>query len=204
MLSLRKIASGSKINLELRIDMSLAGTKAIFLDRDGVINRDAGYTYKIEDLEVLPGVLEALKDFESDGFKLFIVTNQSGIARGYYKVEDFFAFQKALVAELQGVTITDTRFCPHLDGCSCRKPLPGMLLDLIQDHQINPAASFMIGDRHSDIEAGLAAGVRGVQIVSAHKRHSQACVYATSLKDAHETLKNLNFLRWSTIGHEEA
>lgn len=167
--------------------------KAIFLDRDGVILDDEGYMSRPEQIKFITGVPEALRTFINAGFELFIVTNQSGIGRGYFTESEYLAFHQAMIAGLrsQNIEIRDTKYCPHLPDadCACRKPNPGMILDLLAHYQIDPAESFMIGDRKSDIDAGIAAGVRSVQIaipgVQKEKDlHPHAAGYAENLLHA--------------------
>ncbi len=139
--------------------------KAAFLDRDGVINEDYGYISKIEDITFTPGIFELLRLLRDKGFELFIVTNQSGIARGYYTEDDFRRLMTWLIHELEtkGIVIRDYAYCPHhpeIDGeCRCRKPAPGMILDLAAKYAIDLEASLVIGDKVSDIQAGERAGV---------------------------------------------
>lgn len=138
-------------------------TKAIFLDRDGVINVDKAYVSKIEDFEFCEGVFEALIHFQTLGYLLIIVTNQSGIGRGYYSEEDFQKLTAWMQKELLHVKIKiDAIYhCPHAPilNCSCRKPKSGMLLQAIEDFNIDVKSSWMIGDKQTDIEAALGAGV---------------------------------------------
>ncbi len=138
-------------------------SKAIFLDRDGTINVDYGYMYKPEAIEFIDGALQALKLFESAGYKLIIITNQSGIGRGYFSQEQYDVFSSAFNARLaeQGVTITATKMCPHSpdEVCNCRKPNPTMVAEAIEEHDIEASESFMFGDKCSDVECGKAAGV---------------------------------------------
>ena len=138
-------------------------TKAIFLDRDGVINVDKAYVSKIEDFEFCEGVFEALIHFQTLGYLLIIVTNQSGIGRGYYSEEDFQKLTAWMQKELLHVQIKiDAIYhCPHAPilNCSCRKPKSGMLLQAIEDFNIDVKSSWMIGDKQTDIEAALGAGV---------------------------------------------
>ena len=109
--------------------------KAIFLDRDGVINVEKEYTYKPEEFEFLPDVFKALKGFSEAGYMLFIVTNQSGIGRGYYTLDDFTKLNAWMLHKFaqKGITITKTYFCPHApeENCECRKPKPGMFLEAL-------------------------------------------------------------------------
>lgn len=138
-------------------------TKAIFLDRDGVINLDKAYVSKIEDFEFCEGVFEALMHFQNLGYLLIIVTNQSGIGRGYYTEEDFQKLTDWMRKELLHVRIKiDAVYhCPHAPeaNCACRKPQSGMFLKAIEDFDIDVKQSWMIGDKPSDIEAALGAGI---------------------------------------------
>jgi len=145
-----------------------ACVKAAFLDRDGVINIDTGYVGKIEDFKFKDGIFELLHLLQHLGFTLFIVTNQSGIARGYYTKEDFFRLMEWVKSHLlrKGIEIKDIKFCPHhpdITGeCECRKPKPGMILDLAKAYNIDLKNSIMIGDSSSDIEAAKRAGIERV------------------------------------------
>jgi D-glycero-D-manno-heptose 1,7-bisphosphate phosphatase len=155
-----------------------AGSPAAFLDRDGVINRDHGYVSRWEDFEFLPGAVDALRGLQRLGFQLVVVTNQSGIGRGYYQESDFQTLMASLTSHLahEGVALTDSYFCPHhpTDAedkyrmpCECRKPAPGMLLAAARDHDLALDASILVGDKPSDIEAGESAGVaRCYQVTS--------------------------------------
>ena len=135
--------------------------KAVFLDRDGTINVEKNYLYKIEDFEFLPGVVESLKSLQQAGFLLIIITNQSGIGRGYYTIQDFQKLNSWMVDYLksQGVFITDVYYCPHLPDaqieeyrkdCNCRKPKSGMYEQAIIDHNIALSESYAIGDKIRD------------------------------------------------------
>ncbi|QBM76833.1 D-glycero-beta-D-manno-heptose 1,7-bisphosphate 7-phosphatase [Sphingomonas sp. AAP5] len=145
--------------------------RALFLDRDGVLNTDHGYIGSIDRFDVIPGVAEALSRVSSLGYRLIVVTNQSGIARGYFTTEDYDRVTRHMVATFaaRGVYFSGIYHCPHHpDGqepafaavCDCRKPLPGMILRACAEHHIDPARSIMVGDRLSDLAAGDAAGVR--------------------------------------------
>ncbi len=137
--------------------------KAVFLDRDGVVNIDKSYLYKIEDFEFLDNVLEACQHFQSLGYLLVIVTNQSGIGRGYYTESDFEKLTAWMLEKFQEahIHIHAVYHCPHAPdtGCDCRKPLPGMFLQAHKEHHIDLKNSWMIGDKESDIEAANAAGI---------------------------------------------
>lgn len=152
--------------------MTHRGRRAAFLDRDGVINVDHGYVGQVERFELAPGAAAGLRLLCDNGYLLVVVTNQSGIGRGYYGLADFAAVTRHMEGELAaaGVHIAHVAFCPHLPdaGCSCRKPRPGMILDSAARLGIDPALSVMIGDSSSDIAAGRAAGVGRCYLVGAH------------------------------------
>lgn len=152
--------------------------KAVFLDRDGTLNPDPGYISCPHDFELFAGVAEALARLQHAGYLLILITNQSGIARGLIAPEQLTAIhhkmQQLLAAA--GAGIDAIYYCPHhpdfppVDGesaCNCRKPLPGLIERALRDHEIDPARSFMIGDRSSDIKIALATGVKPVFIGSA-------------------------------------
>ncbi|SDO26407.1 D-alpha,beta-D-heptose 1,7-bisphosphate phosphatase [Methylobacterium phyllostachyos] len=150
------------------------GRRAAFFDRDGVINIDHGYVHTAEQLEFVAGAAAALRTCRDAGFLIFIVTNQSGIARGYYDEDALKRFHQHLCAELAAhdARVDDIRYCPHLEdaaipayrqACACRKPAPGMILDLAQTWSIDLTRSFMVGDKTSDMVAAAAAGVQGYQ-----------------------------------------
>lgn len=160
--------------------------KALFLDRDGVVNVDKHYVGKMVDFEFIPGIFEALRTAQEKGYLLIITTNQSGIARGYYTEEDYMVLTSWMVGEFknENVDISKVYHCPfHVDGVipeftgesPMRKPNPGMLLLAKKEYDLNLAQSIMIGDKESDIEAGRRAGVgRTVRVTQGEEVHSQA------------------------------
>jgi len=145
---------------------------ALFLDRDGVINVDRNYVYRIADFEWVPGAAEAIAAFNARGWWVFVVTNQSGIARGYYTEDDMAALHDWMNQRLaeKSARIDRTYHCPFHDEGTIpeytrdsydRKPRPGMLIRAMTDFPVIREQSFMIGDKDADMEAARAAGVRG-------------------------------------------
>ena len=138
--------------------------KAAFLDRDGVINEEVNYLHEPDKVRIIPGVAGALRRLRENGFLIIVVTNQAGVARGMYQEHDIDLVHREIDAILarDGAKIDAYYYCPHHEkftgDCDCRKPAPGMLLQAGTDHNIDFAASFMAGDRLSDIDAGRAAG----------------------------------------------
>ena len=140
--------------------------KALFLDRDGVINVEKDYLYKIEDFEFIDGIFDLVSHYYDLGYKVFVVTNQSGIARSFYTQSDFSKLTQWMMLEFlkKDIKIEKVYFCPHhpdISGeCSCRKPKPGMILEAASVYDIDLEHSIMIGDKERDIEAGLNAGIK--------------------------------------------
>lgn len=142
-----------------------AGVKAkgaVFLDRDGTVIVDKHYLCEPEGVELLPGAVEGLRHMRSLGLALVLVSNQSGVGRGYFGLDAVERVHKRLVAmlEAQGVRLDGIYFCPHgpEESCSCRKPAPGLILRAAQELGIDPAASFVVGDKPCDVELGQGVG----------------------------------------------
>ena len=144
--------------------------RAAFIDRDGVLNEERAFVHRIEDFVFLPGAIEALRALERAGYRRVVVTNQSGIARGLYTEADYQRLTDQVRERLrgEGVTLDAIEYCPHLAdaplaqyrrACECRKPAPGMLLKAIRALDLDPAGSFLVGDRLTDVQAGRAAGI---------------------------------------------
>jgi len=145
--------------------------KALFLDRDGLINIDHAYVYRQEDFDFVDGIFEVCRAAQAKGYELIVVTNQSGIGRGYYTEADFHVISNWMLDQFKqnGVLVKDVYFCPYHPTSAkgdykkdmpCRKPHPGILLDASKDHQIDLSQSIMFGDIVKDVEAGEAAGVK--------------------------------------------
>lgn len=180
--------------------------KAIFLDRDGVIIKDLGYVYKPKDLYFLPHAIDGLLKLKRLGFLLIVISNQSGVARGLFTIEDVEKFNAYMTNKLlmHGVKLDAIYFCPHHpDGiipefkiqCSCRKPNISLLLKAKQDFNIKLEDSYIIGDKDSDITTGLNANLKGcIQIInegSNYPKHTKANFYADDLLKAYEYIKNI-------------
>ncbi|MEQ8222182.1 MAG: D-glycero-beta-D-manno-heptose 1,7-bisphosphate 7-phosphatase [Candidatus Eremiobacterota bacterium] len=141
---------------------------AIFLDRDGTINIDKNYVYKIEDWEFLPHALEGLQILSLRGYKLVIITNQSGIGRGYYTCHDMEKLHNHVIALLEDkhIAIAGIYYCPHTpsDNCSCRKPETELLKKAATDLNINITESYFIGDKTCDIKMGIDGGCKTIMV----------------------------------------
>jgi D-glycero-D-manno-heptose 1,7-bisphosphate phosphatase len=150
---------------------------AVFLDRDGTLNEDFGYVHRFEDFRWLPGAKDAIRRLNAAGVYVFVVTNQSGVARGLFEEDAVAALHARMREALHevGAGIDDFRYCPHHPDvgigpyrrvCTCRKPAPGMILDLIAHWPIDKARSVMVGDKAIDVEAGRAAGITAEMVRS--------------------------------------
>jgi D-glycero-D-manno-heptose 1,7-bisphosphate phosphatase len=144
--------------------------RTVFIDRDGTIARDVNYCSRPEDFEIFNGVPEAIKKLNAAGFKVIVITNQSGIARGIFTEEMLGKIHKKMCTEMEkhGARIDDIEYCPHHpdDNCDCRKPKTGLFRRAAQKLDIDFPHSFMIGDMSLDIEAGKAVGCRTVLVVN--------------------------------------
>lgn len=143
--------------------------KIIFLDRDGVINEEVGYLHKIKDFKFIDGVFEACLDYQQNGYQIIIITNQSGIGRGYYQASDFQTVTNWMLTKFKqyGINILEVFYCPHApeDRCECRKPKAGLLIKAHQKYGIDFANSWMIGDKEADIIAANLAGIDNTILV---------------------------------------
>ena len=173
--------------------------KALFLDRDGVINEDKGYLYKAEHVKFTKGIFRFMKTAVSLGFELFVVTNQSGLARGMYQQSDVLELHKWMENELEKEDISIRKFyiCPHhpsLTGsCKCRKPETGMFRAAEKEFDIDMSSSVMIGDKKSDVQAGKNAGVAFNILVKskyASEPLPEADFFAADLHEAEQALRN--------------
>lgn len=155
--------------------------KAIFLDRDGTIIENKDHIHKLEDLKLIPNAIEALKNLRDKEYELFIITNQSGIGRKKFSLEDFFYFHNFLlnILEKNDINIKKTYFCPHLpeDKCICRKPNPHFVLSAKEEFNLDLTSSYVIGDNSVDLLLGKNAEVKSI------------CVLTGMIKSAEEAIK---------------
>lgn len=161
--------------------MPTRSRKAVFLDRDGILNDDVGFPHRVGDAELLPDVIPSLLRLQAAGIKLIVVSNQSGIARGYFSTEEVERFNLALATHLANagidIGLDDFYYCPHGPGddCPCRKPRPGLIHRATTDHGLDLTRSVLIGDRATDIQAGVAAGTRTILLNRATGASAPAC-----------------------------
>ena len=154
--------------------------RAVFLDRDGTINVEKDYLYRVEEFEFVPGAAQAIRRLNEAGWLVVVVTNQSGVARGYYGEQEVQELHRHVDQELarSGARVDAWYYCPHHPAgrapysreCDCRKPLPGMLLAAAATYEIDLTASWMIGDKLADVEAAYAAGCRPILVRTGYGR----------------------------------
>jgi D-glycero-D-manno-heptose 1,7-bisphosphate phosphatase len=154
--------------------------RAVFLDRDGTINVEKEYLFRVADFQFIEGAPAAIRRLRDAGFLVIVVTNQSGVARGYFSLEDVEKLHRHLQRELArfGTGIDGFYLCPHHPGfgeeCDCRKGSPGMLLQAAEEFGIDLGNSFMIGDKAADIEAGQRAGCNSLLVLTGHGANEAA------------------------------
>lgn len=166
--------------------------KAIFLDRDGTINIEKKYLYKISDFVFTDGCIEGLYKMQDMGYKLFIITNQSGIARGYYKEQDMQKLHKYIINKLKenNIKIEKIYYCPHLgETCECRKPKLGLFYQAKEEYNIDFSKSFAIGDNLRDIAICNVEKVRGILLKKGKKIKRENKYYCENLNEAAEYIK---------------
>lgn len=180
--------------------MSMDGNKAVFLDRDGTINIDKNYLYKISDFEYKDGALEGLKILTDMGYMLVIITNQSGIARGYYTEEDYLKLNAWLENDFEknGIRLAGSYYCPHLtDGivpqyakiCNCRKPKTALFWKAAKDLNIDMDRSFAIGDKKRDLSICDESGVIGI-LLSENASEVERYMVCTNWRQIIDTIKS--------------
>jgi D-glycero-D-manno-heptose 1,7-bisphosphate phosphatase len=181
--------------------------RALFLDRDGVVNREIGYLYRPEQVHFVPGIFELCRSAQALRYRLIIITNQAGIARQIYTEEQFHRLMQWMSGQFanEGIVLDGYYFCPHHPesamekyrrDCFSRKPNPGMLLQAARDHQVDLGESLLIGDRYTDMQAGLAAGVGAVCLLAGTEltayNGEPRWVHLASLHDALEFIQKTN------------
>ena len=143
---------------------------AVFLDRDGTLIKDLNYAADHEQVVLLPGAAEALRTMQELGFKLIVISNQSGVGRGMISPEEAAAVHSKFVRLMRqsGVALDGVYYCPHAPsaGCDCRKPLPGLVLLAAKEHGIDLTRSLFVGDKQTDVETGANAGMRSLLLAS--------------------------------------
>jgi D,D-heptose 1,7-bisphosphate phosphatase len=151
---------------------------AVFLDRDGTVMHDADYCSDPRKVQIFPGIPEALRLLKTKGFKLIIITNQSGIGRGLITTDQYRSVERKVLCELGPDLIEATYFCPDVPDqhSNCRKPAPGMILQAAREHQIDLSRSFFVGDKEIDAECGHNAGVRSIRVRTGFDRDTTGSV----------------------------
>jgi D-glycero-D-manno-heptose 1,7-bisphosphate phosphatase len=170
---------------------------AVFLDRDGTLNIDKGYVHRVEDWEWIPGAIDAIVALKKAGFLVIVITNQAGIARGYYDETDMNNLHTMINKELKvhGATIDGFYHCPHhpefgmVRECECRKPMPGLIDQAKQDFGIDMVRSWLVGDKASDTQAGMAAGIKSILVETGYGSAERALlakndIYVTDIAEA--------------------
>ena len=145
---------------------------AVFIDRDGTIMEDCDYCSDPKDVRIFPRVVDALSRLKSRGFKVIIITNQSGIGRGFFTLDQYRAVEAEVLRRIGDGLIDATYFCPDVPGqpSNCRKPEPGMIIEATRDHQLDLSRSFLIGDKEIDVECAHNAGIRAMRVQTGFQR----------------------------------
>lgn len=163
--------------------------KALFLDRDGIINKEINYLHKIEDFELVDGIIDLCKDFKESGYIIIVITNQAGIARGKYSEEDFEKLTIWMIDlfKQNSINISEVYHCPHhpdfTGQCECRKPNIGMILQAQEKYDIDLSRSVLVGDKESDIAAGINANIGWNVLLSDKIKYSKANIIVKKLNE---------------------
>lgn len=187
-----------------KIKKDLSKNKALFLDRDGIVNIDYGHVYRIDDFKFTDFIFDLCKKYQNEGYLIFIITNQAGIGKGLYTEQDFFTLNNYMLNEFnkKGINITKVYYCPHKpeDDCDCRKPKPGMFLKAINEFNIEPKESIAIGDKLTDLEAAYNAGIK--KLYFKYTRYDE---YPVAFKYYYleESKKRLYHIYFSNLNNEE-
>lgn len=163
------------------------GKRFVLIDRDGTLNVESSYLTHPDEVLLIPGAGKALKRLQVAGFGLCVITNQSGVARGFLDESQLSRIHQRLGELLQrfDVRMDGIYHCPHApkDGCLCRKPLPGLVLQAMSDHRFQPARSWVIGDKEVDIELGRSVGARTILVRTGYGRDHEAGTRADHVVD---------------------
>ena len=169
--------------------------KTIFLDRDGVINKEVNYLHKIDDFEFIDGIFDACLHFQSLSYKIIIITNQSGISRGYYSHSDYQKVTQWMLDQFKykNINILDVFHCPHGPDstCDCRKPKPGMFLKAKDKYNIDMEKSWMIGDKERDTIAANSAGIDNTILIRSSHRIDESNSNAKIILDSIQQAKQI-------------
>jgi D-glycero-D-manno-heptose 1,7-bisphosphate phosphatase len=169
--------------------------KTIFLDRDGVINHEVSYLHKISEFKFINGIFESCLNFQELGYQIIIVTNQSGIARGYYKESDYEKLTQWMLGQFNkhNVNILNVFHCPHgpESSCDCRKPKPGMFLKAKNQYDIDMGKSWMIGDSEVDISAAASCGIENTILVKSGHKIDESITKAKFILDSIKKSKKI-------------
>jgi D-glycero-D-manno-heptose 1,7-bisphosphate phosphatase len=167
--------------------------KSIFLDRDGVVNKELNYLYQIEKFEFIEGIFEACRHFQDLDYKIIIFTNQSGIFRGYYSEEQYQKLTKWMLSQFKKnkINILDIFYCPHgpKSLCNCRKPKPGMLIEAKEKYEIDMKNSWVVGDKETDIGAANSAGIKNTILV---RNSYKVDASSSNAKHIVDSIKHIN------------
>ena len=176
--------------------------KAVFLDRDGTINIEKGYLHKIEDFVLLPGAAEAVSEMNRLGYKVIVITNQSGIARGFYTEDDMQTLHSHMkdVLASKNAAVDAIYFCPHhpeaqvsryRKDCGCRKPKAGLFIKAAEDFDIDFERSWAVGDRIRDILPAKQLGMKSALVLTGHKKAEEICQAPAVFDDLSAFVKSL-------------
>jgi len=179
--------------------------KAIFLDRDGTIIEDSGYISRPDQIKFIPGSIEAIKMLKEAGFKVFVITNQSGVARGYFSEDMLQTIDKVMHRHILngGTHLDGIYYCPHhpehgvypyKQECDCRKPQTGLIKKAVKEHNVDLAQSYMIGDHSCDMEAGANAGLKTLFLLTGHGEKEQTKVKHKPIHTAKNLLEAVKWL----------
>jgi D-glycero-D-manno-heptose 1,7-bisphosphate phosphatase len=179
---------------------------ALFIDRDGTLMKDVDYCSDPRQVEVFKGAPEALKKLRERGYKLIIITNQSGIGRGHFDERAYRAVEQEVDRQIGHGVIDGSYFCPHApdEECTCRKPEPGMVLQAAKEHGIDLARSFFIGDKASDLQCGRRAGTKTILVQTGYGKQADQSAADIVVADLPSAVEQILEARDDTRGADAA